>query len=139
MHTVLVVDDDNIIHLTIKRIFGSAYTVRNVFSGEEAMRYLEECLAAGSQLPALVLLDIRMDGMSGLQTHRMMRMTSGLEALPVIYLTAEEDEGLKQLCLSEGAADYLIKPCSPRILQRSISRVLNTGDDGNPEETGTHA
>ena len=82
----------------------------------------------------LVLLDLMLPGMSGTEVCREIRRTS---AVPVIMLTAKDDEFDKVLGLELGADDYVTKPYSSRELLARIKAVLRRGQDSADTEEGT--
>ncbi|HEX5504899.1 MAG TPA: response regulator transcription factor [Thermomicrobiales bacterium] len=99
---ILVVDDEpQIRRLLDKALTGAGYAVRAVASGEEA-------LAAFAARPAdLVILDLAMPGIGGLETIRRLRATS---AVPIVILSVQEREEDKVAALDLGADDYVTKP-----------------------------
>lgn len=112
--TILVVDDtpDNLMLMT--DLLKDKYRVKAANSGEKALRILR-----GDPLPDLILLDIMMPGMSGLQVAEHLQKDSRTRTIPIIFLTAmaaveDEVNGLEL-----GAVDYITKPISPpRVLAR---------------------
>ena len=118
--TILLVDDDNIAHIVTKRILGEEFNLTGVYSGEEALQVLGEGL-----VPALVLMDVNMPGMDGFETFRRMRQMERLSGIPVLFVTSKEDPELEEKCLEEGAADYVRKPFSPRVLYRRVRNTLD--------------
>ena len=80
--------------------------------------------------PALILMDIQLPGMSGLQAIERMRADPELRHLPVIVLTALVLPGDRERCLAAGANEYLAKPVSPRELLAQVAQlVLHGGTD----------
>ena len=118
--TILLVDDDNIAHIVTKRILGEEFSLTGVYSGEEALQVLGE-----GPVPALVLMDVNMPGMDGFETFRRMRQMERLSGIPVLFVTSKEDPELEEKCLEEGAADYVRKPFSPRVLYRRVRNTLD--------------
>jgi serine phosphatase RsbU (regulator of sigma subunit)/DNA-binding response OmpR family regulator/anti-sigma regulatory factor (Ser/Thr protein kinase) len=85
-------------------------------SGEQALRSLLR------QDIALILLDVRMAGLDGLQTARIIRSRPGTRHIPIIFLTAQaSDVGEIALAYASGAVDYVIKPFEPEILRAKVS------------------
>ncbi len=122
-HTVLVVDDDPHIRALLVFAFEKAgMAVREAADGEEALA--EVARAA----PDLVVLDINMPRMDGLEVCRRLRATS---EVPVLFLSSRDEEFDRVLGIELGADDYVVKPFSPRevvaranaILRRSAPRA----------------
>jgi len=80
---------------------------------------------AFSQCPDLILMDIQMPGMSGLEAIREIRSTLNLVTTPIIALTALAMEGDRELCLEAGANEYLAKPVKLKQLITLIQTLLN--------------
>jgi len=100
---ILVADDETILGNTLKKILTElGYAVALCDRGEEFFRYLED------QKPDLVLLDIYMGDVNGIQLLIKMR-TDGWDA-PVIIMTAHSDVSLAVRAMKEGAADFVVKP-----------------------------
>ncbi|WP_078863753.1 response regulator transcription factor [Streptomyces sp. AcH 505] len=119
MHTILVVDDDPTVSEVVTGYLERAgFAVDRAADGPEALR-----LAAGNP-PALVVLDLMLPGMDGLEVCRRLRASA---AVPVIMLTARGDEDDRILGLEIGADDYVTKPFSPRELVLRVESVLRRG------------
>jgi DNA-binding response OmpR family regulator len=116
-HLVLVVDDDPIVGDVVRRYLEQdGCEVRLVTNGADALN------AAVAQPPDLVVLDLMMPGIDGLEVCR--RLRDRLPALPVVMLTALGEEADRVLGLEVGADDYVTKPFSPRELVLRIRSVL---------------
>src|SRR5579863_1005629 len=85
-------------------------------SGEQALRALLhiEC--------SVILLDVRMAGLDGLQTARIIRSRPGTRHIPIIFMTAQASE-LEEIALAyeSGAVDYVVKPFEPEILRAKVA------------------
>ena len=123
MRTILLADDDHIVHVMIRRLLGAEFHVESVFTGEEALEYLLR-IREKDKLPDLILMDIRMEGIQGIETCRQIREDERLKTIPVIFITAETDPATKERCLSEGAVDYIVKPFVPRALLNSVHNAI---------------
>jgi two-component system, OmpR family, alkaline phosphatase synthesis response regulator PhoP len=120
MKTILVVDDEaKIAELARDYLEHAGFTVRIATDGEEALA------AVRRDRPDLVVLDLGLPGLDGLDVTRSIRRDSNL---PVIMLTARDDELDKLLGLELGADDYLTKPFSPRELVARVRAVLRRVD-----------
>jgi len=119
---VLVVDDEPAILRIVRaslRVFG--FDVITSGSGEEALKIVE------SEKPDIMLLDVLMPGMDGLQTLRKLRSTSNMPVIVFSARNSSRDEALRL-----GANDFIAKPFSPEQMAKRISAVL--GSDAR--ETG---
>jgi two-component system alkaline phosphatase synthesis response regulator PhoP len=118
--TVLVVDDaPDIVRLTRDYLEHAGFTVLTAATGPEAIRM------ARSRRPDLVVLDLGLPGMDGLDVTRELRRDS---SVAIIMLTARADEADKLVGLELGADDYLTKPFSPRELIARVRAVLRRAD-----------
>lgn len=121
---ILVVDDEPQIRRVLRStLMGEGYTVAEARNGEEALAAVRE------QAPALVLLDVNMPAMSGLETCRVLRATS---EVPVIMLTVRNREQDKVDALDAGADDYVTKPFSTPELLARIRAALRRAPAGQP-------
>ncbi|MFI6026158.1 response regulator transcription factor [Amycolatopsis magusensis] len=113
---VLVVDDDETVRDVVRRYLEVAgFTVEVAGSGEDGLRSFAE------RAPDLVVLDVMMPGISGLEVCRRLRRTS---QVPVVLLTALGEEENRIAGLELGADDYVTKPFSPRELALRVVSVL---------------
>jgi DNA-binding response OmpR family regulator len=124
--TVLVVDDDLTVRDVVRRYLELAgHRVALADNGEDALAWIAE------HDPDLVVLDLMLPGIDGLEVCRRLRQTSGV---PVVMLTALGEEENRIAGLQLGADDYVTKPFSPRELALRVSSVLRrTG--GSPPAT----
>ncbi|HEY3162827.1 MAG TPA: response regulator transcription factor [Candidatus Limnocylindrales bacterium] len=120
MKTILVVDDEpKIAELARDYLEHAGFTVRTAGDGESALAAIRR------DRPDLVVLDLGLPRLDGLDVTRAIRRDSNL---PVIMLTARDDEIDKLLGLELGADDYLTKPFSPRELVARVRAVLRRVD-----------
>jgi two-component system phosphate regulon response regulator PhoB len=116
---VLVVEDESAIaELVALNLRHSGYEVTVAATADEAQAAVDRVL------PDLVLLDWMLPGQSGLQLAKRWRAQARTRELPVIMLTARQEEGDKIAGLDAGADDYLTKPFSPKELLARIRAVL---------------
>jgi DNA-binding response OmpR family regulator len=117
MGTVLLVDDEPIVRDVVARYLRrDGFDTVEAETGEDARSLLES-----GEPPALVVLDVMLPGIDGLELCRWIRATS---AVPVILLTARGDEADRIVGLELGADDYVTKPFSPRELAVRVRNVL---------------
>jgi DNA-binding response OmpR family regulator len=118
--TILVVDDEpNIAELIELYLSREGYQVFTADSGEAALRVVAE------RRPRLVVLDIGLPDIDGLEVCRRLRQTS---TIPVIFLTARDGEVDRVVGLELGADDYVTKPFSPPELVARVKAVLRRAD-----------
>ncbi len=110
---ILVVDDDSMNLVRTKMILGKYYDVLFAESGEEALDKLK------SEKVDLVLLDIEMPRMNGIETFERMDIPADI---PVIFLTASGDEEDVKSAIKLGAVNYLKKPFQPHELMRRVAK-----------------
>ena len=115
---LLVDDDDDLRSLVTMKLAMDGLTSDSVASGAEALAFLE----AGPV--ALVILDVRMPGMDGIETCIRIRRIPELAAVPVLMLTARARPDDIQRGLAAGATDYMVKPFSPRELSVRVVELL---------------
>ncbi len=118
--TIALVDDDrNILTSVSIALETEGFKVRTFVDGAEALRGL------GQQPADLVVLDIKMPRMDGMETLNRLRRGS---TVPVIFLTSKDDEIDEVLALKMGADDYIRKPFSQRLLIERIRAVLRRAE-----------
>jgi len=116
---VLIVEDEpDIRELVVHHLKREGYQVSVAASGEEALRQVQ------ASPPDLVLLDLMMPAMNGLEVCRRLRQDPVTASLPIVMLTAKGDEVDRVLGLELGADDYVVKPFSPKELLARVRAVL---------------
>jgi DNA-binding response OmpR family regulator len=124
MTRVLVVDDDLTVRDVVRRYLELAgHQVALADNGEDALAWIAE------NDPDLVVLDLMLRGIDGLEVCRRLRQTS---AVPVVMLTALGEEENRIAGLQLGADDYVTKPFSPRELALRVSSVLRRSGAAQP-------
>ncbi|HEY8852182.1 MAG TPA: HD domain-containing phosphohydrolase [Gemmatimonadaceae bacterium] len=117
MTRILIVDDEETIRLALRKFLRSrGYEVEIAGSGDQALQLL------GKDSFALMLCDVRMPGMSGVQIVPLAREKD--QDLAIIMLTAVNDAATATEVLSSGASDYLMKPVELADLQQAVDRAL---------------
>ncbi|MGH8976043.1 MAG: response regulator [Acidimicrobiia bacterium] len=113
---ILVVEDDaTVAEVVVRYLQREGFEVESVGDGREALE------RAGRSLPDLVVLDLMLPGIDGLEVCRRLRAVA---PIPVIMLTARGEESDRVLGLELGADDYVAKPFSPRELTARVKSVL---------------
>lgn len=117
--TILVVDD-NADNLTVLgALLQPAYRVRVANSGQRALK-----VAASDPVPDLIMLDIMMPGMDGYEVLEALRRNDRTREIPVIFVTAMNEDLDEQRGLELGAADYITKPLRPPIVLARVQTQL---------------
>jgi DNA-binding response OmpR family regulator len=127
MKRILIVDDEKMIVQTVKAYLDQeGFKTYTASDGEEALRAFEE------KGPDLIVLDLMLPGLSGIEVTKKIRATSNV---PIIMLTAKASEADRVVGLELGADDYVVKPFSPRELVARVRAVLRRidGDTGVAE------
>ncbi len=129
MKTILVVDDEpRIVELARDYLEHAGFAVLTASDGPSALQ------TARTRHPDLVVLDLGLPGLDGLDVTQQLRGGAATAAMPIVMLTARDDELDKLLGLELGADDYLTKPFSPRELVARVRAVLRRAD--RPVEAG---
>jgi DNA-binding response OmpR family regulator len=123
---ILVVDDEpNIVHLSRLYLERDGYQVLAVGDGQEALDTI------ASEKPDLVVLDVMLPSVNGFEVCRRLRTRDN--PVPIIMVTARDDDIDKILGLELGADDYLTKPFNPRELVARVKAVLRRGAPGEAQ------
>lgn len=116
MATILIVEDErNLSNLIRRNLEEEGHHIWQVFDGASALTI------AAAEMPDLIILDIMLPGMDGLEVCRRLRQTS---IVPILMLTARAEEIDRVLGLEVGADDYLTKPFSVRELRARVRAIL---------------
>jgi DNA-binding response OmpR family regulator len=120
---VLVVEDENDIAGLIKHTLerGGDAVVETAVSGDQALKL------AAEQPPDLIILDLNLPVLDGLEVCRLLRTRPATAKTPIIMLTARATESDRVVGLDAGADDYITKPFSPRELAARVRAVLRRG------------
>jgi len=125
MERVLIVDDDpDIVRLVRYNLSHSGYDVQSAGSGREALELVQK------QPPDLVVLDVMLPDVDGLEVCRTLRQQASSRRIPILMLTARGEEIDRVVGFELGADDYVSKPFSPRELVLRVKSILRrTGTD----------
>jgi two-component system, OmpR family, alkaline phosphatase synthesis response regulator PhoP len=127
---ILVVDDEeDILELIRFNLVREGYKVLCAPSGEEAMNIGQ------SEIPDLMVLDLMLPGIDGLEVTRILKNDSRTKDIPIVMLTAKGEEADIVTGLELGADDYITKPFSPRVLVARVRAVLRRQSKEYKEET----
>ncbi|MBP1466642.1 response regulator transcription factor [Candidatus Chloroploca sp. M-50] len=127
MKTILVVDDEpGIVQIARDYLDRAGFRVLTADDGPGALRL------ARTERPHLLVLDLMLPGMDGLDVTRSLRQDQATRKLPIIMLTARVEEADRLIGLELGADDYMTKPFSPRELVARVRAVLRRTEDNAP-------
>jgi two-component system phosphate regulon response regulator PhoB len=126
-HKILVVDDEaDVLDMLVINLRAGGF---NVIAVEDATTALAK---ARSEAPSLIILDLMLPKMSGLEICKVLKSEVDTRHIPIIMLTAKAEEVDKIVGLELGADDYVTKPFSPRELLLRVNRSLRRGKDKKP-------
>lgn len=124
-YKILAVDDEAaILELLRYNLEKAGYEVKTASDGQEALEI------ARRFRPNLVLLDIMMPKIDGVETCRQLRAMTELSGMFIVFLTARAEEYSEVAAFEVGADDYITKPIKPRALLGRISAILRRGSKG---------
>lgn len=112
---ILVVDDQTTVVRVLGRMLSEDYVVHAATSGQRALEIAEE------QVPDLILLDMVMPEMSGIEVCQILKQNDRTQHIPVIFVTSMDDRHNEARGFKAGAADYISKPCSPEIVHARVA------------------
>jgi FixJ family two-component response regulator len=119
---IFVIDDDASVRKALQRL------IRSAGMSVETFASAEEFLHAKVPLPDFLVLDVRMPGMSGLELQQSLLAES--QYVPIIFITAHDDEQARQSAMSAGAVDFLHKPFEDHVLLEALSRTASNRAGG---------
>jgi two-component system alkaline phosphatase synthesis response regulator PhoP len=126
---ILAVDDEeDILELVRFNLAREGYSIICTTSGEEALKIAQK------EHPALIVLDLMLPGIDGLDVAKALKSDPKTRDIPIIMLTAKGEEADIVTGLELGADDYVTKPFSPRILVARVRAVLRRGVSEVPED-----
>src|SRR6185369_740510 len=129
--SILIVEDNEDNLFTMRQILGSLggllVDLVAASNGREAIEYCRR------RLPDLIIMDMQMPGMSGLQATGAIRALPGGSTIPIVALTAQAMKGDRERILAAGCDEYLSKPIQPKILLATVKRLLRRGNGLEPE------
>jgi len=115
---LVIEDDEDILELMVHNLSREGFIVTGATNGEAGLRKLQ------NEEFNLVILDIMLPGIDGLEVCKTIRQNASLKHLPIIMVTAKGEESDVVAGLELGADDYIIKPFSPRILVARLKSIL---------------
>ncbi|MCW8129878.1 MAG: response regulator [Planctomycetota bacterium] len=129
---ILVVEDEEDIQELVRyNLAKEGYPVNTVDSGEEGLKQ------ARAKRPDLIILDLMLPGMDGLEVCKLLKNEPKTQHIPIVMLTAKGEESDVVSGLELGADDYITKPFSPKVLIARIRAVLRRRSKESSEKRST--
>lgn len=107
---ILIVDDDNTVVLALRNVLRGIGQARFARSGLEALAMIQDTL------PTLILLDVELPDIGGLEVCRRLKTNPKTCDIPVLFITSHTEPGFEEQVFDAGAADYISKPLNPRVV-----------------------
>ncbi len=127
---ILVVEDEPDIRKLVQyNLTQERFNVLEAEDGEQALKLLQH------EKPSLVILDLMLPGLSGMELCKLLRQRSDTAKLPILMLTAKAGEADRIVGLEMGADDYLAKPFSPREMVARVRAILRRSEAKPDTET----
>ena len=118
-HRLLIIDDDPHIHPLLINFLEEGYEINSVLSGQEAIEHLKT-----GPKPDLILLDIMMPDADGYEVCQQLKLNPDTQDIPIIFLTALNEEKNEEKGFALGAVDYISKPSSHAIIKARIKSQI---------------
>jgi two-component system alkaline phosphatase synthesis response regulator PhoP len=131
MRILIVEDDPDIAELVARYLDKAGFTTEQAGSGRDALQ------AVSARPPDLIVLDLMLPHVDGIEVCRTIRANEKTAALPIIMLTARADESERIVGLELGADDYLAKPFSPGELVARVRALLRRAQRSGPAKPGS--
>ena len=119
---VVIEDEVDILEVINYNLLKEGFDVCSALDGEEGLALIKK------EVPDLVLLDLMLPGLDGIEICRKLKTDYSTRSIPIIMVTAKGEESDIVLGLGMGADDYMVKPFRPRELMARIRSVLRRGD-----------
>jgi two-component system, OmpR family, alkaline phosphatase synthesis response regulator PhoP len=115
---ILVVDDEpDVVEIISYNLIKEKHTVIRADNGKDCITL------AGIHKPDLIIMDIRMPGITGIETCRLLKTSDGLKMIPILFLTADSDEYTTMNAMDAGGEHFVTKPVKPSVLMRLIDEL----------------
>ncbi|MEO1257880.1 MAG: response regulator transcription factor [Bacteroidota bacterium] len=130
---ILVVDDEpDILEILTYNLKKEGYQVTTASNGEEAVE------KAGQVMPTLIILDIMMPQMDGVEVCRTIRAKKEFDDVLIAFLTAREEDYSQIAALDVGGDDYITKPIKPRVLMSRVKALLRRAGRVDANDDSSH-
>ena len=125
MKKITVIDDEKDLVETIKSFLGiRGYDISFAYNGEDGLKVIRE------EKPDVVVLDVMMPKMDGRDVLVQMKKEETLKDIPVLLLTAKEEDIHREYCIEMGAYEFIPKPYNGKILLRQIDKIFEKKQRG---------
>lgn len=121
MRKVLLIEDDTLLCWLLEKILKSTYDVTVMTDGLQAWSWLK----SAETLPDLIVSDLKMPSLGGLELLQYINEHETLRGVPVIIHSGYEDSSRKKQCMDLGAWAYLVKPFEPEYLVKEVRRAID--------------
>ena len=129
--SILIVDDEkDILEFLSYNLKNEGYKVFQSRSGEEALKITDEIN------PDLIILDIMMGGINGIETCHLLRKKENLKDTLIVFLTARNEDFSEIAAFESGADDYIYKPIKPRVFLSRIQAILKRVSNQEKQKFG---
>jgi len=125
MKKITVIDDEKDLVETIKSFLEiRGYDISFAYNGEEGLKVIRE------EKPEVVVLDVMMPKMDGRDVLVQMKKDETLKDIPVLFLTAKEEDIHREYCIEMGAYEFIPKPYNGKVLLRQIEKIFEKKQRG---------
>lgn len=124
MKKVLLIEDDALLCWLLEKILKNKYDVTVMNDGMEAWSWLTK-----KNIPDLIVSDLKMPSLSGLELLENMSKDAAMKGIPVIIHSGYEGAGKRKQCLDLGAFAYLVKPFEPEFLVEEVERAIESKNE----------
>jgi CheY-like chemotaxis protein len=124
MKKILVIEDDIPLCWLLEKILSPSYEVVIMNNGLDAW-----CWLTDNNFPDLIISDIKMPSLDGVELLENLRSSGLFKDIPVIILSGYEDAAKRKECLDLGAINYLVKPFEPQLLLEIVNEAVSTSKE----------
>jgi len=115
MKRILIVEDDAVLNSLLAKILSENYKVLTVSNGKDALSLISD-----GNIPDLIISDIKLPLMDGLELLESLKISAQFKNIPVIVVSCIDDQGIRKKCLDFGVIAYMVKPFDPQKLLKEI-------------------
>jgi len=118
---VLIIDDDSSVVMALNKALNKIGRIRFASDAKQAFLMIEE------KHPDLILLDVELPDIGGLEVSSILKSTPETESIPILFITSHTELGFEEKVFDVGAADYIMKPLNPRVVAARVQTHLDYG------------